>query len=136
MIFNKQFSLKSVVQILVCPLCAIFPVQRLTSIIRTAYKEDHDEAEHHFTNLYLMKNEQPGVSVTQLPYTCVVSWSISPAFLTMPRYHMCKVSQDLREQKGHMCTGCPAPDLSCSLLSCNQVVESGSNFCWHYFIKS
>lgn len=54
----------------------------------------------------------------------------------MPRYHTCKVSGDLREQKGHMCTGCPAPDLSCSLLSCNQGFKSGSNFCWHSFIKS
>lgn len=58
-------------------------------------------------------------SVAQLSYTGAVAWSMSPAFLAYAKYRSCKESQDLREQKEHTHTGCPAPHLSSSLLSCS-----------------
>lgn len=55
---------------------------------------------------------------------------------TMPGWQPSKVSQDLGKQSRHICTDCLAPELSCSHLSCNQGFKSGSNFCWHSFMKS
>lgn len=126
-IFNKYFSSKSVVQILVCSLCAIFLMQRL--------KYQQNKITRRLGSASPARSHWEVSSqtscVTQIP--TLVTWSISHPSQAVPRYHPCKVAQDLKGQNGHMCTGCPAPALSCSLLSCNQGFKSGSDFCWHSF---
>lgn len=80
-IFNEQFSWKSVVwKILVCLLCAISPLQRLTSYQQNCLQEGHGEVGYHFANTYLMKNDWFGILCNSAAYTSAVTWSISPAF--------------------------------------------------------
>lgn len=134
-IFNNYFSFESVTQILVFSLCAVFLVQRLGSISRTACEMRRRLCSTSPTCTHWQVSSQTRC-VTPVRHPSLGTWASLQPSPAVPRQQPCKGSQDLGEQNRHMCTGCPAPELSCSLLSGNQGFKSGSNFCWHSFMKS
>ncbi|KAF2983790.1 hypothetical protein EK904_010571 [Melospiza melodia maxima] len=98
---------KSVIQILVFSLCAVFLVQRLRSISRTAYE---------------MKRRLCSTSPTPPSLGAWASLEPPPA---VPGQQPCQGSQDLGEHNRHMSTGCPAPELSSAAHS--SVATEGSH---------